>query len=348
MQTVEDQQSSEDQQSAEPHGLRRVAKALAPTQLVHRGPTKLQVFALVGVILLALGPMVALFLVVNNDQGPVTELLDGGSPPADGAAVTATLIGVSPTTGELLARITVDPQPGLLKDGQLAEDLVLGVNDIRGEHTREFAAGEALQPVEVSLALSDGSVKRYPFDHYDATLLLTLANAVPGDDQPVPFSLVILSNVDDFEVAAAPASLDPAVAPPDQLEPGPIAAADLSVTRELTTTAYAAWMMLLMWALSVVAVAVLWAVIIWQVEVPWWGMAYFVGVLFALPQLREVLPGRPPPGTLFDFVAFYWAVAILGVGLITLLAVWIQRTRPRPADPTLEPDSGSISDPDGE
>ena len=52
-----------------------------------------------------------------------------------------------------------------------------------------------------------------------------------------------------------------------------------------------------------------------------------VGVLFALPPLRASLPGSPPPGGLVDFVAFYWAVAVVGLTLLALVWLWVREAR---------------------
>ena len=104
-------------------------------------------------------------------------------------------------------------------------------------------------------------------------------------------------------------------------------AADLSAHRPATTTVYASWLMLLMWGLAFTGVLIAWAVVIWQVELPMWVFGYFVGVLFALPPLRDSLPGRPPPGTVFDFVSFYWSITLVGITLILLLVMWIRRAR---------------------
>jgi hypothetical protein len=108
---------------------------------------------------------------------------------------------------------------------------------------------------------------------------------------------------------------------------------ELQADRGVSTSIYATWIMVLMWALALAGVGILWAVVIWRVDVPWWGLGYLVGVLFAVPQLREILPGRPPPGTLLDYVSFYWSIAVLGVTLLALVGIWTQRSRPVRAEP---------------
>jgi hypothetical protein len=62
--------------------------------------------------------------------------------------------------------------------------------------------------------------------------------------------------------------------------------------------------------------------------VPLWSVGYLVGVLFALAPLRASLPWSPPPGTLLDFVAFYWSIGLVGITLIVTLFIWLQRAHP--------------------
>jgi hypothetical protein len=297
--------------------------AAASARLIRQRPTKLQIAALCLITLLSFGPLFAILAVARTDEGPVQTLIEGAETPVAGAHLVATLTGVSATAGEMRTRIEVQPHEELLEAGRPTVDLVLHINDVRGANTYDFPRGEPLRPIEVSLALTGGSVIRYPFDEYDAGLSVTLANEASGDAEPVLFSLDVLSNVDEFDVAANPGE--------DLLQPTAWAVVPFDVARETTTTAYAVWTMALMWGLAIAGVMIAWAVTIWQVELPIWSFGYLVGVLFALPQLRELLPGRPPPGTLLDFVAFYWSIAIVGVTLIAVLMIWIQRARPNPA-----------------
>ncbi len=302
--------------------------AASSVRLIRRRPTKLQMAVLGLITLLSFGPLVAILAVLRTDDGPVTTLVDGAETPAGGAHLVATLTGVSATAGELRTRVVVTPSDELLTDGRPTIDLVLHVNDMRGANTYDFPEGEPLRPIEVSLALAGGSVVRYPFDEYDSGLSITLGAEGRGEPAPVLFSLDVLSNVDEFDVAANTSE--------DTPQPTAWAIVDFDVVRETTTTAYAVWMMALMWGLAIAGVMIVWALTIWQVELPIWSLGYLVGVLFALPQLRELLPGRPPPGTLLDFVAFYWSIAIVGVSLIAVLMIWLQRTRPRPEAPDME------------
>ncbi len=299
----------------------------APPTLGALRPSKVQVAALALLTLLTFGPIVALVVALNTDRNPSRQLVTE-PPAAEESRVAVSATAVNPTAGELVTRVVVQPQADLLTDGRLARELTLRVNDVRGETTHVFPDGQVPTPVEVRLALVGGAVTQYPFDSYDAVLaaFVTADDPYSGTAESLSFTLDVTTTVTDWDLSASlPGS-----------ESAPFATVELALARTGTTTAYAVWMMVLMWGLAATGVLIAWAVVIWQVELPLWVFGYFVGVLFALPPLRDSLPGRPPPGTVFDFVSFYWSVGIVGVTLIVLLTVWIRRSRPTPADAELQ------------
>lgn len=283
-------------------------------------PTRPQLVALVVTTILLLGPLVALVAVLGSDATPSRQLIDTQPTPGESVQLIITAIAVNPTAGELRVRLLVQPQSDLLSGGRLARPLTLRVNDLRGETTRSFAADEAIPPVEASIPLTGGAITQYPFDDYEATAatIITVDEGPGGSGTPVPFNTDVVSTVTDFELSAAASEATDSA----------FASVNFEITRPPTTLGYAVWLMVLMWALAATGVLIAWAVVIWRVEMPLWVFGYFVGVLFALPPLRESLPGRPPPGTIFDFVSFYWSVATVGVSLILLLLVWVRRSRP--------------------
>lgn len=308
-----------------------------------RRPSRLQVASVALVTLLAFGPIVALVFVVGSDSGPVDDLTTAGSPPTGGARIETTVINVNPTAGELQARLTIVPDAELLDDaGRPEVELVLRTNDLRGQSTYEFPAGAPLRPAEVTVALGGSSIARYPFDAYTSRLAAALSTRDGREEsEPVPLVTSVRSSVSDLDVSLADGSV---------LRGSALAVVDLEVGRRVSTTAYAIWIMILMWGLAVSGVFIVWAVTIWGAEPPMWSYAYLVGVLFALPQLRNQLPGSPSPGTLLDFVAFYWSIAIVGVSAILTLGIWIRANRPQRAEegptdrPSAEPDDAVVDE----
>lgn len=280
--------------------------------------TRTQVVALVLVSLLAFGPLFAVVTILRTDQGPVDELISVDDDDPERTQITATFTSVSTTQGEIRTRFTISPARSLVDDGgRLIDPLSIVAN---GTIT-ELRAGEVVRPFEVTLAMGEGSVTRYPFDRYRGQLTLYVTSTTDEEEREfVSFVPRVHSVVGDFTVKAQPRT-------PDMVGEQQLTAVDWSAVRPATTTVYAIWLMVLMWALSVTGLLIVWSVIMWMVELPMWVFGYFVGVLFALPPLRDSLPGRPPPGTLFDFLSFYWSVTIIGVSLILSLSTWLTRTR---------------------
>ena len=60
------------------------------------------------------------------------------------------------------------------------------------------------------------------------------------------------------------------------------------------------------------SVSVVWHVVVEGSPIPFWAWGFMAGVLFALPPLRNGLPGSPPLGSLVDWAAFYWAILVVG------------------------------------
>lgn len=279
--------------------------------------SRTQVVALVLVSLLAFGPLFALVMILRADTHPASYLVSTEMPDPDVTQVSASFTSLSTNQGEMRARITVTPAPDLLdEDGRLHESVSVVANGT----VTELRAGDSVRPFEVTLAVTEGSVTRYPFDRYNGQLVLYITTGAGEDREFLPYTPELRSVVGDFSLDAELKS-DPARG--DQ----PFGVVAWTAVRPATTSVYAIWLMVLMWALAVTGLLIVWSVIMWMVELPMWVFGYFVGVLFALPPLRDSLPGRPPPGNLFDFLSFYWSITIIGVSLILSLSTWLTRTR---------------------
>jgi hypothetical protein len=151
-------------------------------------------------------------------------------------------------------------------------------------------------------------------------LLAAVTAGTGAQEEPIPAVVEARSAIGDFPVSVTRPGTN-------RDEAQTLVALEWKATRPATTTVYAIWLMVLMWGLSVTGLLIVWAVVIWRVELPFWVFGYFVGVLFALPLVRASLPGQPTPGTIFDFLSFYWSITIVGTTLILLLVIWIRRAR---------------------
>lgn len=91
------------------------------------------------------------------------------------------------------------------------------------------------------------------------------------------------------------------------------------VSRSRATLVFGTFIIVLMWALTTLAVVMAAAEIRagGKMEGPLIG---FLGVLlFAFPSIRNSIPNSPPLGVLSDFVAYFWCEIILGLTLVTTL-----------------------------
>ncbi len=293
---------------------------LSRLQAPVRKITKVQAVALVLFTMLTLGPVVAFVIIFRADTAARPELVSEASvPPPGGVLLVVTVTNVNAVTSEMATRVRVVPDASLLvQGGGLKDPLTVASNDLQGRAVVTTPADEAPSPIQIVTAMSSGSVSRYPFDHYTARLQLIVSVEVNGSRKELPTVLTIESGVTDMAVSAA-------VLPDDVTPVGRVA--DMEFQRSTPTLIFTTWMMVLWWALSISAVFTVWSVAIWRSTVPAWAYGFFVGVLFALTPLRSALPGSPPYGVLVDYVSFYWAIVIVGVGLMMLVAYFIRDAR---------------------
>lgn len=102
-------------------------------------------------------------------------------------------------------------------------------------------------------------------------------------------------------------------------------AVDVAVSRAPSAFYFIFFIGLLMICLSGAAVFVLLSVVIRgrKAELPMF--AWFATLLFALPTLRNSLPGTPTVGTYFDYLVFFWALALVAVCLVGVVSTWLRR-----------------------
>jgi len=231
-----------------------------------------------------------------------------------------TITGIDVPAGELQVRLVPTVVSGdRVAGGVVTQGFRIFVNDAGGETTHTFQPGEPLRSIDFAVSLGGGSIFRYPFDRYEADVLVLAADDTESDDgEPLAVDTTATSSLASYRVDA---ELN------DQCRGVGGTCLDVEVRRPFSTIGYVVWFMALAWALALAGVGVLWVVVRRGVDLPLWAFGYLVGVLFALPPLRASVPGTPPSGGFVDYVAFYWAIAVIGVTLIALIALWIRENR---------------------
>lgn len=269
--------------------------------------------------LFVLGAIIAGASVLASGD-PTVALID--SRPDEGEAeptttfVDVTVLSVDPAAGQMQARIRVTPGTDLARNSVLRTNLVILTNDLGGA-ARSISAGDLIQPFVVSLPLGDGVVTQYPFDTYESLFVVRME----VDDEFVPVTVSVFTNVTSYSLEAAPAEDAP-------LADTTLGVVEFDVSRQNTTLVYALGVMAILISLGAIALRIIWVTLVWQVESPPWLFGFLVGALFAMPPLRSSLPESPPPGAIVDFLSFYPAIAMVAVAMLVALVRWLGGLRP--------------------
>ncbi|GAA1955952.1 DUF4436 family protein [Kitasatospora viridis] len=259
-------------------------------------------FALLTLLLLVLvGAGLALYFNERDTRQQTREL----SLPtvADWVELDITAQDIDSSTQQLTLYVTAVPH------GALAEATDSPVFAKQVEITAESAAtgsvktvpGRGANPLPVQAVLYDGTETDYPFDRYRFSAAFTANDA----DGAVPVGLVF-GDTDPF-FFVRPTST-PAAAGSTFL--------DAKVTRARSTFILAYFMMAAMWALALAVMAGAEVLYRSRQGLVWPSLGWMAATLFALVGMRNAAPGSPPIGSLIDYVAFFWAEAIIATSLV--------------------------------
>jgi hypothetical protein len=254
-----------------------------------------------------------------------TLVIPGSNP--DSLEVNGKITKLDPVRGDLVMRLSFVPKGRLLAPDEVApaETLVLDANSVEGEAQQFYPAGVTMDPLDITLNV-DGTASNYPFDRHAAQLVLDLGQPLSEKEgppvrgelleyTPVPIALNLTAVQPGYRIALQQ------VGP---FEDG-IVRVKLTVRRSLTVISVTMFVMIVEWLLALGTLAVTLVVAIRGRRPDVAIFAWLATMLFALPPLRDVMPGVPPIGTLGDFLSFFWAVGIVAVCLIILVVDWVLR-----------------------
>jgi hypothetical protein len=210
---------------------------------------------------------------------------------------------VDPVSQTATAQVEVTPE-GALADGagMPKQDLTVYTNGLKGD-TLSFKAGKFTSIADLQVALNDGVVTDYPFDSYTTDFWFD----VETKDGPVPAN-VMFTNQDTFFTFAT--------ATPKKNSDGTVFFS-ANVNRSLGTLAFAVFIMLFMWCLSLTALIAATYAIGGRRGLLWPAQSFMAALLFALVPLRNAIPGQPPIGSTIDYGAFFIAESLISISLIT-------------------------------
>jgi hypothetical protein len=231
--------------------------------------------------------------------------LPGNRPGLD---VLATVRQMDTSGGELLVQLAFTPNLALTRPEGLRSTVVVQVNDIAGNGTLTFFEGSTMQPRTVKLGLSGSRAQRYPFDTYRSTLSVRATSL--DSSTSIPVAVDVVAALGDFTVGATN----------ERVEGSTQARIAMTIERQAGVVLWAVLFMALCWALAIAVASLSYLVLVRTDQVPFWLWGFITGILFALPNIRNSLPGDPPFGSAVDWGALYWAVLVIALCLLGLVA----------------------------
>jgi len=213
---------------------------------------------------------------------------------------------LDPVNQTLSAQVSIDAKGRFADaDGAPAKDIVLHQAASKGD-TITFKAGKNPGINDVQVLLSDGVITDYPFDSYKADF----AFFAESDNEAVPVDVTFASGDTFFGLS-----------PRDSKNDGGVFTFSTDAGRTVGMFAFALFIMLFMWCLSIAAVIAATFAIAGRHGLLWPSMSFMGALLFALVPLRNAVPGGPPIGSVIDFGAFFIAEALISLSLISTVVV---------------------------
>jgi hypothetical protein len=247
-------------------------------------------------------------------------LVTSVEPPTKATSVVSlgiTIEAISASSGFASLRLSAHKGPAMPKEGVVifsslgdAPAIVVGPDQLVADTTAQ-------------VPFSSGSVADYPFERYELTMAFVVfagtETSLPNIEHAtgLPFHVI---GVDDAAGIDATAT--------HKVEEQQVTFV-MTLTRAASTTGWVLAMMAIYWLLALGALAVTLSIVAKLRPFETRQLAWLSALLFALITFRTAAPGSPPIGTFFDFYAMFEGVAIIAASLLTLMVVYLVRSRSR-------------------
>ena len=231
-------------------------------------------------------------------------------------------VQINPPNDSLEVRISVVPDPSLAEAASTIADRDFLLKVRRGKQVEHvpIRANHPFPEVTFAFDLEGGDVRDYPLDRYVSVMTFSASARAPnGAEEPLPIRVTAWEGLLGFD-------LEGQAAPSER--PG-----ELQLEFAIRRTG----------AVSFFGLAIYGAMIVMAICALTIGSLVFVGVkrievslagvlgamIFALPALRNALPGTPPFGVRGDLIVFFWAELAAIIALCLVVATWAHRGAPQ-------------------
>ena len=197
---------------------------------------------------------------------------------------------------------------------QPSRDIDLTLDTVGAPRTISFKRRRFMRPFVLEVPLTEGRLVMFPMDQYEGTIHAEASgSATPG------------AEVERVPVVVELNPLGQAMQITPQLtrrsESGDTVLR-LSLKRLLPVVVFIWFMAIVSAMLSLTVVLVVVSVLTGRRKPELAMLGWMTALLFALPAVRNSLPGAPPLGAVIDYGSFFWAEALGGVSLMILVGLW--------------------------
>ena len=225
------------------------------------------------------------------------------------------LFEMDPVRLEATVRVTVLPGADMrgIRNSAPNKDVLLTVRVGDVVQDLVFPANQRMATTDLKVDLDEGSVLRYPFDHYETVMRWRAFEGTPaqrGPEIPVRFRTYETSPTFDAHMREA-----------KQASPGDVSVA-LDAVRPVVIRWFASAIYVSMIAVATSALTIGGLMFTGRRRVEATLMGALCAMVFAIPVMRNTLPGGPPLGVFADLLVFVWAEVAVVIGLCLGVASW--------------------------
>ncbi|ETV71782.1 hypothetical protein H257_12928 [Aphanomyces astaci] len=185
-------------------------------------------------------------------------------------------------------------------------------------------------PLITKIPLVKGSTAWYPFDKY-LTAVETEAfvgtSPFMGQKAEAIDVAVVVKTPEDFNWRYKVRKTTPDDFDNDGPPGTPSISTSLTIEVSRKFNVYAALVFVCVWSVTISVGYIGSCAVIWKHRPPD-SPAIFVSALFAVPTVRNMLPGRPPYGCLFDILCTYFSIAVILVFLVWVSIAYMKKVEP--------------------
>jgi hypothetical protein len=271
-------------------------------------------------VVLAVGTYVTVLLTVDLSAVPSERSFLAGPETAPRLEIYLEPLAVDPVNAAIQVRIDIAPDSALLGNRPNAPDrdltVIITTDDSMQE--RVLHANEPIAAETFRLSLAGGNIVRYPFDRYHISLRVQAnesSSAIGATGRPVADEVTVWESTPGYRIRAAQA--------PESTLGDMRLRLDLRRVAAQIFFALAAYVAMVV--LACVSLTISFLVFLGYRKAEATLIGALAALVFALPALRNAMPGAPPLGVWADLAVFLWAELAAVVGIALLVSSWARQ-----------------------